>query len=41
MKKKDELELLRLKLDFVKEFIEHKCVHDKHLQGYCFDLKKG
>lgn len=38
---KDELQELKDKLDFVKKFIEEKCVYDKHLQGYCFDLKKG
>ena len=41
MNKKEELELLRLKLDYIKEFIERKCVYDEHLQGYCFDLKKS
>lgn len=38
---KDELQELKDKLDFVKKFIEEKCVYDKHLKGYCFDLKKG
>lgn len=23
------------------DFIEEKCVYDKHLMGYCFDLSRG
>ena len=23
------------------DYIDKKCVYDEHLQGYCFDLKKG
>lgn len=38
---KKEIKELRKKLDYVKEFIEKKCVYDEHLQGYCFDLSKG
>ena len=41
MKEKEELEKLRSQLEYIKQFIEEKCVYDKHLQGYCFDLKKG
>ena len=37
----EELKLLRSKLQFIKDFIEEKCVYDKHLMGYTFDLKAG
>lgn len=26
---------------FIIDYIEKECVYDEHLQGYCFDLKKG
>lgn len=37
----EELKELKEKLQYIKDFIEKKCVYDEHLQGYCFDLKKG
>ena len=38
---KKEIKELKRKLEYVKEFIEKKCVYDEHLQGYCFDLNKN
>lgn len=38
---KKEIKELRKKLEYVKDFIEKKCVYDEHLQGYCFDLSKS
>ena len=35
-----EIQEIKDKLEFVKQFIEKECVYDKHLQGYCFDLPK-
>ena len=36
-----EIDRLRKEKQFIIDFIEKECVYDKHLQGYCFDLKKG
>jgi hypothetical protein len=36
-----EIDRLKKEKQFIIDFIENECVYDKHLQGYCFDLKKG
>ena len=36
-----EMERLKKERQEIIDFIEQKCVYDKHLMGYCFDLKKG
>ena len=42
MTEKDKkIQDLKRQLEFIKEYIEEKCVYDEHLQGYCFDLKAG
>lgn len=42
MTEKDlEIQELKKKLDYIKQFIEKECVYDEHLQGYCFDLPKS
>ena len=36
-----EIQELKKQKQEALEFIEKKCVYDKHLQGYCFGLKAG
>lgn len=36
-----EIDKLKKERQEIIDFINKECVYDEHLQGYCFDLKKG
>ena len=38
---KRKVKQLEEEKQFIIDYINKECVYDKHLQGYCFDLKKG